>query len=53
MDRIVEEFRQDCLVRGLAEKSVESYLNSIKICSGYLAGQKKDILTIDRVAIQG
>jgi len=53
MDQIVAEFRQDCLVRGMAERSVESYLNCIKICRGYLAGQKKDILTIDRAAIQG
>jgi len=53
MDQIVTEFRQDCLVRGMAERSVESYLNCIKICRGYLAGQKKDILTIDRSAIQG
>jgi integrase/recombinase XerD len=53
MDQLVTDFRQDCLVRGMAERSVESYLNCIKICRGYLSGQGKDILTIDRAAIQG
>jgi integrase/recombinase XerD len=37
----------------MAERSVESYLNCIKICRSYLAGREKDILTIDRAAIQG
>ncbi len=53
MDQLVMDFRQDCLVRGMAERSVESYLNCIKICRGYLLDQGKDILTIDRLAIQG
>ena len=53
MDGLIEDFRRDCLVRGMAERSVESYLNCVKICRGYLAGQEKDILTIDRAAIQG
>jgi len=53
MDQLVMDFRQDCLVRGMAERSVESYLNCIKICRSYLAGREKDILTIDRAAIQG
>jgi len=53
MDQLVMDFRQDCLVRGMAERSVESYLNCIKICRIYLSGQEKDILTVDRAAIQG
>ena len=53
MDYLIDDFRQDCLVRGMAERSVESYLNCIKICRRYLAGRGKDILTIDRAAIQG
>jgi integrase/recombinase XerD len=53
MDQLVMDFRQDCLVRGMAERSVESYLNCIKICRGYLFSQGKDILTIDRASIQG
>lgn len=53
MDSLIEEFRRDCLVRGMADRSVESYLNCIKIYRRYLACQEKDILTVDRVAIQG
>jgi len=53
MDSLIEAFRRDCLVRGMAERSVESYLNCIKICRSYLAGQGKDVLTIDRATIQG
>ena len=53
MDILIEDFRLDCLVRGMAERSVESYLNCIKICRSYLAERGKDILTIDRAAIQG
>ncbi|MFZ2472774.1 MAG: tyrosine-type recombinase/integrase [Methanothrix sp.] len=53
MDSLIEDFRRDCLVRGMAKRSVETYLNSIKICRGFLSGQGEDILTIDRAAIQG
>lgn len=53
MDCLIEDFRKDCLVRGMAQRSVESYLNCIKICRSYLAGSGKDVLTIDRAAIQG
>jgi len=53
MDSLIEDFRRDCLVRGMAKRSVETYLNSIKICRGFLSSQGKDILTIDRAAIQG
>ena len=53
MDSLIEDFRRDCLVRGMAKRSVETYLNSIKICRGFLSSRGKDILTIDRAAIQG
>lgn len=53
MDSLIEDFRRDCLVRGMAERSVESYLNCIKICRSYLISRGKDVLTIDRAAIQG
>jgi len=53
MDGLIEDFGRDCLVRGMAKRSVETYLNSIKICRGYLVDHDKDILTIDRQAIQG
>jgi len=53
MDSLIEDFQRDCRVRGMAKRSVETYLNSIKICRGFLSSQGKDILTIDRAAIQG
>ena len=53
MDSLIEDFRRDCLVRGMAKRSVETYLNSIKICRGFLSSRGKDILTFDRAAIQG
>jgi integrase/recombinase XerD len=37
----------------MAKRSVETYLNSIQICRGFLSSQGKDVLTIDRAAIQG
>jgi integrase/recombinase XerD len=53
MDKLIEDFKRDCAVRGLTQRSIESYLNCIKISGNYFRGREKDFLNIDRETLQG
>ena len=45
MDSIIKEFERDCRVRGMAERSIDSYHTCIRAYGGYLAIHEKDFLT--------
>ena len=45
MDSIIKEFERDCRVRGMAERSIDSYHTCIRAYGEYLASHEKDFLT--------
>ncbi|HNU40730.1 MAG TPA: phage integrase N-terminal SAM-like domain-containing protein, partial [Methanothrix sp.] len=45
MDSIIKEFERDCKVRGMAERSIDSYHTCIRAYGEYLASHEKDFLT--------
>ncbi len=45
MDSIIKEFERDCKVRGMAERSIDSYHTCIRAYGEYLASHEKNFLT--------
>jgi len=45
MDSIIKEFERDCRVRGMAERSIDSYHTCIRAYGEYLASHEKNFLT--------
>lgn len=48
MDSLINAFKRDCGVRGMTDRSIESYCTCIRAYQDYLAGHKKDFLTSNK-----
>lgn len=53
MDSIIKDFERDCRVRGMAERSINSYRTCINAYKGYLAARGKDFLTANKDDLVG
>ncbi|MDF0592202.1 tyrosine-type recombinase/integrase [Methanotrichaceae archaeon M04Ac] len=53
MDRLIEGFLQDCAIRGMTKRSVESYHSSLKNFAIYVAEQAISIVEVDKNALRG
>jgi len=47
-DKLIEGFKADCRIRGMAEGSIPRYLSVIKIFKEFLEEQEVDLLDVDR-----
>jgi len=48
VDRLIEDFKRDCRVRGMTNRSIESYCTCIKAYRDFLMGLDKDFLTSNK-----
>jgi len=48
LDRLIEDFKRDCRVRGMTGRSIESYCTCIEAYSDFLSVHNKDFLTSDK-----
>jgi integrase/recombinase XerD len=48
MDRIIKEFERDCKVRGMTERSINSYRTCLNAYRDYLAAREKSFLTANK-----
>jgi integrase/recombinase XerD len=53
MDRIIKDFERDCKIRGMAERSINSYHTCIHVYSDYLVASGKDFLTANKDDLVG
>jgi len=53
MDRIIKDFERDCQIRGMAERSINSYHTCIRAYGDYLAGHDKNFLTAHKGDLVG
>lgn len=48
MDRIIKDFERDCKVRGMTERSINSYRTCLRVYRDYLAARDRDFLTANK-----
>jgi integrase/recombinase XerD len=48
LDRLIEDFKRDCRVRGMTNRSIDSYCTCIKAYGNYLNARNKDFLTSNK-----
>lgn len=48
MDRLIEDFKKDCKIRGMTSRTIESYCTCIRGYRDYLAAHNKDFLTSNK-----
>ncbi len=48
MDQIIKDFERDCKVRGMAERSINSYRTCLRAYRDYLAAREKGFLTANK-----
>ena len=48
MDRLIEDFKRDCRVRGMTNRSIDSYCTCINAYGNYLSVRNKDFLTSNK-----
>jgi integrase/recombinase XerD len=53
MDRLIEGFLQDCTIRGMTKRSVESYHSSLKGFTSYSEERGIGIVEVDKDALRG
>lgn len=53
MDPIIKEFERDCKVRGMAERSINSYRTCLNAYRDYLAAREKGFLTANKDDLVG
>ncbi len=49
---LIEQYREDCEIRGMAPESTRRYLSSLKIFNQYLDDNSLDILNVDRIVFR-
>lgn len=49
---LIEQYRDDCEIRGMAPESTRRYLSSLKIFNQYLDDNSLDILNVDRIVFR-
>ncbi|GEM_PF-3799188 len=53
MDSVIKGFERDCQVRGMTERSINSYHTCIRGYGDYLASHDKDFLTAQKGDLVG
>ena len=53
MDRIIKDFERDCQIRGMAERSINSYHTCIRAYGDYLAARERGFLTANKDDLVG
>jgi len=49
----IDQFRDDCDVRGMSPESTRRYYSSLRIYAQYLSGINQDMLLVDKNTIKG
>jgi len=48
LERLIDDFREDCILRGMSEESVRKYISAVRIFIHFLRGKKLKFSDVDK-----